>query len=76
MFFLTDLLNFSLKLLISFARFRVSLLSFYLSLFHSQGKTTCATFNFGGDPQSALAALNYEGIGKIHCVSKNVCHQV
>mgnify|MGYP000332860290 CR=1 FL=1 len=41
-----------------------------------KGKVTCPTWNLGGAPKAALAALRYEGIGLKHFVSKNVCHGV
>ena len=41
-----------------------------------KGMVTCATYNFNGDPYSALATLNYQGIGTRRFVSKNVCHRV
>ena len=40
------------------------------------GKISCPTYNFGGDPKSALAALNSKQIESIMLVSKNVCHSV
>lgn len=41
-----------------------------------RGMRTCPTYNFNGDPKSALRALEYEGIGHRRLVSKNVCHGV
>jgi len=41
-----------------------------------RGRTTCPTFNLNGDPKSALAALQFPGIGVRRFVSKNVCHGV
>lgn len=41
-----------------------------------KGMRTCPTYNLNGDPKSALAALNYPGIGIRRFVSKNVCHGV
>ena len=41
-----------------------------------KGMRTCPTYNFNGDPKSALAALSYDGIGERLLVSKNVCHGV
>ncbi len=38
------------------------------------GRETCPTFNFNGDPRSALAALSYDNFGCRMLVSKNVCH--
>jgi pyrimidine-specific ribonucleoside hydrolase len=38
------------------------------------GRETCATFNFNGDPKSALLALGSENILERRLVSKNVCH--
>ena len=40
------------------------------------GRSTMATFNLGGAPQAALAALAHPGIGERRFVSKNVCHRV
>lgn len=40
------------------------------------GRTTMATFNLGGAPKAALAALEHPGIGERRFVSKNVCHRV
>jgi inosine-uridine nucleoside N-ribohydrolase len=40
------------------------------------GKISCPTYNFGGDPKSALSALNSKQIESIMLVSKNVCHSV
>lgn len=41
-----------------------------------RGLVTCPTFNLGGDPRSAKAALVHPGIGVRRFVSKNVCHGV
>ena len=41
-----------------------------------KGRATCPTFNLNGDPKSALAALQFPGIGSRRFVSKNVCHGV
>lgn len=41
-----------------------------------KGKITCPSYNLNGDPQSALTALSYSGIGIRRFVSKNVCHGV
>lgn len=38
------------------------------------GMKTCPTFNFNGDPKSALAALSSECIRERRLISKNVCH--
>jgi inosine-uridine nucleoside N-ribohydrolase len=40
------------------------------------GMVECPTYNFGGDPKSALSALNSKQIDSIMLVSKNVCHSV
>lgn len=40
------------------------------------GRETCPTFNFNGDPQGALLALNSKNILKRTLVSKNVCHGI
>lgn len=40
------------------------------------GRTTMATFNLGGAPKAALAALVHPGIGERRFISKNVCHRV
>ena len=40
------------------------------------GRTTMATFNLGGAPKAALAALEHPGIAERRFVSKNVCHRV
>ncbi|WP_372367589.1 nucleoside hydrolase [Candidatus Uabimicrobium sp. HlEnr_7] len=48
----------------------------HLQMEKFKGKTTCPTFNLGGDSRSALAALEYSGILKRYFVSKNVCHRV
>lgn len=47
-----------------------------LQLPQFRGKRTCATFNFNGAPQVALAALAHPGITQRDLVSKNVCHGV
>jgi pyrimidine-specific ribonucleoside hydrolase len=39
-----------------------------------RGKTTCPTWNFGGDRDSAVAALSCPSIRRRVLVSKNVCH--
>jgi inosine-uridine nucleoside N-ribohydrolase len=41
-----------------------------------KGMVTCPSYNLNGDFKSALAALEYSGIGIRHFVSKNVCHKV
>jgi inosine-uridine nucleoside N-ribohydrolase len=41
-----------------------------------KGLTTCPTYNLNGDPRSALAVLQFPGIGVRRFVSKNVCHGV
>ncbi len=41
-----------------------------------KGKETCPTFNFNGDPRSALNMLSTERILSRTLVSKNVCHGV
>ncbi|MEH2194479.1 MAG: nucleoside hydrolase [Nostoc sp.] len=41
-----------------------------------KGMVTCPSYNLNGDPKSALAALEYSGIGIRRFVSKNVCHKV
>lgn len=41
-----------------------------------RGLTTCPTYNLNGDPPSALAALEHEGISARYFVSKNICHGV
>eukprot|EP01080_Neovahlkampfia_damariscottae_P001868 gene1868-1009_t len=41
-----------------------------------EGKISCPTYNFGGDPKSAEVALNSKQIESIILVSKNVCHSV
>lgn len=38
------------------------------------GMETCPTFNFNGDPKSALLALQSENIHERRLISKNVCH--
>jgi pyrimidine-specific ribonucleoside hydrolase len=38
------------------------------------GKETCATFNFNGNPKAAEYLLATDQIKLRHCVSKNVCH--
>lgn len=42
------------------------------------GKITCPTYNFNGDPKAALALLDLAGtrIKRVQLVSKNVCHGV
>ena len=40
------------------------------------GLRTCPTFNFNGDPKSALLALTHKAITSRRLVSKNVCHGV
>ncbi|MEM9072293.1 MAG: nucleoside hydrolase [Myxococcota bacterium] len=40
------------------------------------GRRTMATFNLGGAPKAALAALAHPGIRERRFVSKNVCHRV
>ncbi|MFO0661686.1 MAG: hypothetical protein U0165_17915 [Polyangiaceae bacterium] len=40
------------------------------------GRETCPTYNFNGDPKSALLALSYDGVRARKLVSKNVCHGV
>lgn len=40
-----------------------------------KGKTSCATWNFGGNLPAATAALASPCIGRRVCVSKNVCHR-
>lgn len=40
------------------------------------GRETCPTFNFNGDPQGALLALESKNILKRTLVSKNVCHGI
>ena len=40
------------------------------------GKITCPTYNFNGDPKSALKALASPNIKFKNLVSKNVCHGV
>lgn len=39
-----------------------------------EGKVTCPTFNFNGDPKAAEAALRTTNIKSRYLVSKNVCH--
>lgn len=39
-----------------------------------EGKTTCATYNFNGDPLTAEQMLANEQIAEKWLVSKNVCH--
>ena len=46
----------------------------HLRLDKFKGMTTCPTFNFNGDPKSALLALNYPDMDERRLVSKNVCH--
>jgi pyrimidine-specific ribonucleoside hydrolase len=41
-----------------------------------KGMVTCPSYNLNGDRKSALAALEYTGIGVRRFVSKNVCHKV
>ena len=41
-----------------------------------KGRETCPTFNFNGDPKTALAMLGSPKIREVFCVSKNVCHGV
>ncbi|QSQ15504.1 nucleoside hydrolase [Myxococcus landrumensis] len=41
-----------------------------------EGKRTCPTFNFNGDPKGALLALSSERVGRRELVSKNVTHGV
>jgi len=40
------------------------------------GLITCPTFNFDGDPETALNLLKNETISERYLVSKNVCHGV
>jgi pyrimidine-specific ribonucleoside hydrolase len=40
------------------------------------GMVTCPTYNFNGDPKSALLLLESDNIEEIVLVSKNVCHGV
>ena len=40
------------------------------------GMNTCPTYNFNGDPKSALKLLESENIKERFLVSKNVCHGV
>lgn len=47
-----------------------------LQLTKFKGKRTCPTFNFNGDPDSALGCLNEPRILEKRLVSKNVCHGV
>ncbi|WP_338866204.1 nucleoside hydrolase [Myxococcus stipitatus] len=41
-----------------------------------EGRRTCPTFNFNGDPKGALLALSSERVGRRELVSKNVTHGV
>lgn len=41
-----------------------------------KGKITCPTFNFNGDPSTALAMLANDAIQRKLLVAKNVCHGV
>lgn len=41
-----------------------------------KGKITCPTFNFNGDPKTALALLSNPNIQRKMLISKNVCHGV
>lgn len=41
-----------------------------------KGMVTCPSYNLNGDSKSALAVLEYPGIGIKRFVSKNVCHKV
>jgi pyrimidine-specific ribonucleoside hydrolase len=41
-----------------------------------RGLATCPTYNLNGDPASALAVLDFPGVGVRRFVSKNVCHAV
>jgi pyrimidine-specific ribonucleoside hydrolase len=38
------------------------------------GRETCESYNFGGDPKGALAMLESKRVGERRLVSKNVCH--
>lgn len=40
------------------------------------GKITCPTFNFNGDPTTAVSMLASERIKEKYLVSKNVCHGI
>lgn len=40
------------------------------------GRITCPTYNFNGDPKTALKLLDAHQIKQRHLVSKNVCHGV
>ncbi|MCK6509212.1 nucleoside hydrolase [Myxococcota bacterium] len=48
----------------------------HLQLPQFRGRRSVPTFNFNGDPKTALAALEHSGIGLRRLVSKNVCHRV
>ncbi|WP_254614578.1 nucleoside hydrolase [Myxococcus sp. CA056] len=39
-----------------------------------EGRRTCPTFNFNGDPKGALLALSSDRVGRRELVSKNVTH--
>jgi pyrimidine-specific ribonucleoside hydrolase len=41
-----------------------------------KGWKTCPTYNLNGDPKTALAMLEYGGIGERFFVSKHICHGV
>ena len=47
-----------------------------LQLDKFKGKVTCPTFNFNGDPESVLKAVQDDRIKERYFVSKNVCHGV
>lgn len=48
----------------------------HLQIPQFRGRRSVPTFNFNGDPKTALAALEHPGIRLRRLVSKNVCHRV
>ena len=47
-----------------------------LQMLKFRGLRSVPTFNFNGDPMTALQALEHTGIGLRRFVSKNVCHRI
>jgi pyrimidine-specific ribonucleoside hydrolase len=41
-----------------------------------RGLRTCPTYNFNGDPKSALLAMEHDAITSRRFISKNICHGV